>query len=134
MPFAVTIETDNETIDNPTWEQVEQAIRSLDAQTVTEVLLAPAAPLGPPEGDHHMGIGGGRDGRYVVFVTEDNLHFWNLQDPDRAADKTPFVMTVGGQAGDYVEAQCVSHQTVLMAAREYFLHGSRANGLNWSTS
>jgi hypothetical protein len=132
MSFVATLTTDSETIVNPTWEQVEGALGSLDARTVTLVILAPAAPKGPPDGDHHMGIGGGEDGRCIVYVTADNLHFWNLEDTTKSKSETRILMLVGGQEGDYRDAQCVPREWALKAAREYFEHGTRATDLPWT--
>jgi hypothetical protein len=52
MSFVTTLVTDTRTVDNPDWGDVERAISSLDAETVTEVMLAPPPPKGPPDGDH----------------------------------------------------------------------------------
>ncbi len=134
MSFVTTLTTDASTIKNPTWEDVAQAIGALDANSSTLVVLAPAPPEGPPEGDHHMAIGGGKDDRCVVYMTEDNLHFWNLEDVAREGSEKRFLMLVGGQEGDYREAQCVSRQWGLRAAREYFEHGIRAADLPWTRS
>jgi hypothetical protein len=132
MSFVATLTTDADTIVNPTWEQVEMAVGSLDARNVTLVILSPAHPKGPPDGDHHMGIGGGRDGRCVVYLTEDNVHFWNLEDRTNSKSEQRILMLVGGQEGDYRDAQCVPREWALKAAREYFEHGARAADLPWS--
>jgi hypothetical protein len=108
MSFVAMMTTDADTIVNPRWEQVEAAVGSLDARNMTLVILAPAAPKGPPNGDHHMGIGGGKDDRCVVYLTENNLHFWNLEDVAKSKSETRILMLVGGQEGDYREAQCSS--------------------------
>lgn len=82
-------------------------------------------------GDHHMAIGGGKDDRCVVYITEDNLHFWNLEDSSNSPLDNRLFMLVGGQEGDYREAQCVPKDWALIAAREYFDRGERAAGLSW---
>lgn len=94
-------------------------------------MLAPPAPEGPPEGEHHMGIGGGKDDRCVVYMTEDNLVFWNLEDESRSGAPERALMLVGGQEGDYHEEQCIPRDWALRAAREYFEHGRRAPDLPW---
>lgn len=130
--FVELLTTDTRSIQAPTWKDVEQAILALDAETNTEVMLAPAAPQGPPEGDHHMGIGGGKDGWYVVYMTDDNLHFWSLEDRSKSHAGPPLRMRIGGQDGEYRPAQCVPREWALRAAHEYFKHGHRAPKLNWS--
>lgn len=131
MSFVTTLTTDVGTIEHPSWGDIEKAIRALDGKNLTLVVLAPAAPKGPPHGEHHMAIGGGKDGRCVVYVTDDNLHFWSLEDAGRSGAGERILMLVGGQEGDYREAQCVSREWALKAAREYFDHGVRASDLPW---
>lgn len=48
-------------------------------------------------GDHHMAIGGGKDDRCVVYITEDNLHFWNLEDSSNSPLDNRLFMLVGGK-------------------------------------
>ncbi|HTN84028.1 MAG TPA: Imm1 family immunity protein [Sorangium sp.] len=132
MSFATTLTTDAGIIKNPTWSDVEAAVCSLDAKNHTLVVLGPAAPLGPPDGEHHMTIGGGKDDRCVVYMTEDNIHFWNLEDPSKSGTGPRTLMMIGGQEGDYREAQCVPRQWAIKAAREYFQHGARAPELPWT--
>lgn len=131
MSFVSTLVTDKGTIEHPTWEDVEGAIQDLDAESATVVMLAPAPPLGAPEGDRHMGIGGGKDDKCIVYLTEDNLHFWNLEDPTSRSAAKPVRMLVGGQEGEFCEGQCVPREWAMKAAREYFESGGRAAGLNW---
>jgi|tagenome__1003787_1003787.scaffolds.fasta_scaffold20452583_2 hypothetical protein len=132
MRFVSTLTTDAKTITNPTWTQVEREVNALDARTRTLVMLAPSPPKGPPEGDHHLAIGGGADGRFVVYTTEDNSNFWNLTDVHKRADDRKVRMVVGGQEGEYQEAQLVSLGVALAAARRYMEDGQRAPELNWS--
>lgn len=131
MSFVTMLATDTARIDNPTWEDVERAIHALDGTAITEVMLSPPPPKGPPEGDHHMGIGGGKDGCCIVYITEDNLHFWNLRDTAKKNKEKSIRMTVGGQEGDYYEAQCVPREWALKVARDYFDHGRRADSVTW---
>jgi hypothetical protein len=84
MSFVAALTTDTKTIKKPTWVDVEREVGALDARTQTLVVLAPPPPKGAPEGDHHLAIGGGGEGRFIVYTTEDNLDFWNLADPESA--------------------------------------------------
>lgn len=131
MSFVRTLLTDSGIIENPTWDDVERAIKALDARTETLVSLSPPSPLGPPVGEHHMCIGGGKDNQFVVYMTEDNLSFWNLVDHTRDAGSPRVNMLIGGQEGDYSARQCSSREAALLAAREYFNSGGRATGLTW---
>lgn len=131
MSFVATLTTDTKTMENPTWADVEREVGALDARTRTLVMLAPSPPQGAPEGDHHLAVGGG-DGRFIVYTTEDNLDFWNLTAPDTSGTERTVRMTVGGQEGEYREAQFVSQDQALQAARRYFEDGQRAPGLVWT--
>jgi hypothetical protein len=132
MNHVAMLVIDELTIEDPTWEDVQRAILSLDGRTNTEAMLAPAPPKGPPEGDHHMGIGGGKDGRCVVYFTEDNLRFWNLEDATTRHGEHRIRMLVGGQEGEFRMRQCVPREWALKAARYYFEHGKRADDLPWT--
>jgi hypothetical protein len=131
MSYVATLTTDAEEVRNPTREDVERAIDTLDSTHVTLVVLAPRSPDGSPEGEHHMAIGGGKDDRCVVYITKDNLGFWNLEDPSKASSMTRVMMVAGGQDGDYREAQCVPKQWAKRAASVYFEHGIPAPDLPW---
>ena len=85
-------------------------------RTHTLVILAPACPKGPPEGDHHLAVGGGGDGRLLVYTTEDNLGFWNLADPGKQGAERKVRMNIGGQEGEYHESQFVSRDLALGGA------------------
>jgi hypothetical protein len=131
MSFVVTLTTDTKTITNPTWADVEREIRALDARTHTLVILAPARPKGAPEGDHHLAVGGGGDGRFLVYTTEDNLSFWNLAGPGKQGADRKVRMNIGGQGGEYHESQFVSRDVALQAARQYVKDGQRSAKLTW---
>ena len=133
MAFVTSLTTDEETVLEPTWGQVEWAIDALDGDNLTLVTLGPAPPLGPPEGDHHMAVGGGKDGSVVVYMTTDNVVFWSLADHDQPDPQRRILMRTGGQEGDFRDAQRVPRSWALEAAREYFEHGARAKDLMWTT-
>lgn len=131
MSYAKTLVIGHKVIESPTWKDVEDAIASIDGVRVTQVTLAPPPPDGVPDGDHHMAIGGGKDGRVNVYTTVDNMEFWNVEDPAKRGLKTRFVMNVGGQESDYAEHICVPKEWALRAAKEYFERGERAPDLTW---
>ena len=132
MSFVATLTTDTKTITSPTWADVEREINALDARTQTVVTLAPPPPRGAPEGDHHLAVGGGGDGRFIVYTTEDNLNFWNLANPEKRDAERKVRMNIGGQEGEYREAQFVSRDLALRAARRYVEDGQRAADLVWT--
>jgi hypothetical protein len=134
MPYVTEMIVDDTTIAHPTWEQVEQAIRALDANIHTMVTLAPPPPAGIPHGEHHMAIGGHADDQLIVYMTEDNMAFWNLVDPRRAGDNEIVVINIGGQEGDFRRSQLARCEDAVRAAREYYTSGARATDVSWSKS
>lgn len=131
MPFVSTIATDQRVFHGPTVADMEREIRALDAKTSTLVVLAPAPPLGAPEGSSHLAVGGGEGGRFIVYFTEDNLEFWNLADHERAMDGRRLMVNIGGQEGEYFESQFVSFEKAMAAAFRYFKDGRRDPRLIW---
>lgn len=131
MSFVTELSTDDGVVNAPTWEDVEQAIRALNGSANTLVGLAPDPPKGPPTGDHHMSIGGGAAGLYIVYATEDNVRFSTLRSAtgSSAAKRR---MLVGGQEGEFREEELVSIELAIHAARAYFETGENAPQLTWS--
>lgn len=80
----------------------------------------------------HMGIGGGGDGKYVVYVTPDNIRFYTLINPSARPGKC--MLVAGGQLGDYECKKCVSLREALIAAKTYAETGQVDPELNWETS
>lgn len=109
---------------NPTWADIETAIRRLDGHTCTLVGLSIGeAPL------PHMSIGGGEGGKYIVYCTPDNQTFYNLINPKAASQKV--MLVAGGQLGDYDARQCVSIEAALRAAKTYAELGQTDPTLTW---
>ena len=88
--------------ENPSWAEIESAIRSLDGKRRTLIILGVGDPT------PHMGIGGGGDGKYIVYVTPDNLTFDTLIHPDAPPGKC--LLVAGGQLGDYENRICTSEK------------------------
>jgi hypothetical protein len=130
--FVMALTTDSKTIERPSWADVEREVGALDALTRTLVMLAPAPPLGAPEGEHHMAIGGGGGGRFIVYTTEDNLRFANLIDPGKRGAEGTVRRLIGGQESEYREVQFVSRDLALRAAGQYMEDGHRAPDLTWT--
>jgi Immunity protein Imm1 len=108
----------------PSWADIEQTIRRLDGKTCTLLILG----IGPAPVPH-MAIGGGEDGKYIVYSTSDNRIFQNLLDPKAPAGKCSLV--AGGQRGDYDLRICVGLPAALRAARTYAETGENDATLSW---
>ena len=119
-------DSDSGQIKNPTWERIETAIRRLDGERCTLLILGVGDPV------PHMGIGGGEDGKYIVYATPDNMSFHTLVNPSAPPGKC--MLTAGGQAGDYDLKRCVSLREVLLAAKTYAETGQTDAGLTWESS
>lgn len=128
--FVLNLSTENwvgnndegKLIENPTWIQIEQAIRELDGKTKTLVTLG-------ADDECYMSIGGGESGKYLVNVTFDNLGFHNLVDPSKpdATEK----LVVGGQKGNYSAKMCVNLEMAILAAQTFTTSGKLEMSLSW---
>jgi hypothetical protein len=111
-------------MENPSWQAVESAIRKLDGEHSTLVVLA------EHEGDdHHMCVAGAWAERLMVYATKDNSMFFSLVDPALSRDKR--LLLVGGQDGDYQERKCVPIAWALEAARAFYETGEMKASMNW---
>ena len=114
--FVKDITNDSEfrTTPCPSWKKIETAIRGLDGDRSTLITLG-------GEGATHMAIGGGVEGLYVVYMTPDNLNYYNLIAPSKPYE--PVYLMAGGQLGQYPARQCIDLDTVLLAAKTFAQKG-----------
>jgi hypothetical protein len=101
-------------IENPSWNDIETAIRALDNADRNDLYLTPihASP------DTFIGVGGGA-GRYIVHESEGGKRFPTLSNPD-STDERLEPLCVGGQLGEYPARWIVDLQRALAAAREFY--------------
>lgn len=76
-----------------------------------------------------MAIGGGDQGRYIVYATPDNKVFHKLINPQAPRGKC--LMVAGGQRGDYDLELCVGLSEALRAAKTYAESGQLDPELQW---
>lgn len=119
-------DSDRDEMLNPDWLTIEAAIRRLDADSCSLVVLGIGDPPVP-----HMAIGGGDQGRYVVYATNDNLTFYKAVNPKAGIGKCDLV--AGGQLGSYDLRLCVGLDEALRAAKAYAETGSLDRSLTWET-
>jgi hypothetical protein len=103
------------------WPQIEVEINKLDGKHQTLVTLE-------AEGEIHMAVGGGK-GKYLVYLTFDNEHFYYVALPSKMDLEETLV--VGGQEGVYPAKLCVDKDTALQAAKTFAELGTMDNSLLW---
>jgi hypothetical protein len=110
-----------ELVRNPSVEQFESALRSLDGNKRT--LLCLESATGP-----QLVVGGG-DGGYVVYLAFSDAEFWNLLSEIESDERV--LVTAGGQQGDYPLGQVVDRQRAYQAGIAFLRHGGLAENLKW---
>lgn len=108
-------------IDEPSWEQIDEAINALDASRHTLLTLDGLA-------DDLMTIGGG-SGRYVVIYQVGEDVFWNLHADGDPAET--IMLDCGGQEGGFPADQIVGLDLARAAARTMLAVGGIDVGLGW---
>jgi hypothetical protein len=111
-------------VQHPAWKDIESAVRRLNGGSCSLLILG----IGPPPVPH-MAIGGGDQGRYIVYVTPDNVVFYKLVNPNAPQGK--WLMVAGGQEGDYDLELCVGLTEALQAAKTYAESGMLDPKLAW---
>lgn len=107
---------------NPSWEQIEIAIRALDANRYTLVSLI-AGNVGA------FLIGGG-NGQYILTAFFDND--CHLTARKSIEDSSNVELTVGGQTGIYSSNEIWPLDTAIHAARQFVESGTLDNLLEWT--
>ncbi len=110
---------------NPRWTDIELAIRQLNGDDRTLVSFGSGTPA------PHMAIGGGRDGKYIVYATHDNITFYMMVGNDKSEGKVVFV--AGGQPGDYLIRNCVTQERALRAAQVFAEECRVDSSFEWDT-
>jgi hypothetical protein len=112
-------------VERPAWQQIERAIKTLDASQYTIVILEQSDWV-------HMGIGGG-GGRYVVYIQNfgpDDESVSTLQDLSKSdGEREQFV--VGGQLSDFSARSVVGLDETLRAAKAFYDTGEVDPSLSW---
>jgi hypothetical protein len=105
-------------------KDIVPAIRALNGHDRTNVILH-------CYGRKSLTIGGGNDGRYIVFVSVDtDREFYNLINPE-ALSQEELAVVAGGQTGLFPARQCLDLQAVLKAAKYFAKHGRMEPSLVW---
>ena len=111
-------------VSNPTWEQVREAISTMDGERTTVVSISDK-----DGSDHYMMIAGHLDGRCLVNATNDNFEFFSLVDHARSDNKV--IVFVGGQNGEFEDRKFVPFAWAIEAAAYFYETGNLSPKLNW---
>jgi hypothetical protein len=107
------------TVTNPSWFDVETAIKYLDAKHKTEVLL---------ESDAQISVGGGA-GQYFVYIfiaDERNLILTDLSKPDGFVH-----LIVGGLTGTYPLRNIVDIDLAMRTTKVFYETEQAVSDLTW---
>ena len=107
---------------NPSFSDIHTAIKKLDGQRYTIVVLN-------SKEETQMVIGGGANGQYVVYVAHGNEDFFNLVSSDEANETISLI--VGGQEGNYPSNTLVTVGFALKAARTFAERGELEPSFKW---
>jgi Immunity protein Imm1 len=111
--------------ERPELAQIEQALRGLDGERHTLVVLGANETT-------YMGIGGGTEGHFVVFINYNDEEFYSLKNSDPTiSEEESFTLTIGGRRDEYLARQCIGREEMLRAALCFATDGSREPSLSW---
>jgi Immunity protein Imm1 len=116
-------DAEDRVVENPTWADVERAIRSLNGKTRT------ALNLFHDERSPDMVIGGGRRRLYHVMVGRRGVGPINLVNPSAKDDEIE--MLIGGYGTDFPMWALVDLPTALVAAKTFWDQGKLDESLHW---
>lgn len=111
----------SDTYKNPTWEEIETAIKALDQKKRTQIVIQ-------REDSSNISVGGG-NGRYYVCITTSDERFLILKQEKKGKGKKQLV--VGGQVGNYPTETIVTITLVLKAVETFHKTGKIEKTLNW---
>ncbi|MEX2492613.1 MAG: Imm1 family immunity protein [Nitrospirales bacterium] len=110
---------------NPSWEDIDAAIRKLNGETYTIVRLQ-------GKDEAHMVIGGGAHGRYIMYATLNNEDFFNLVSDDKAIGSV--LLCIGGREENLPMETVVDFVLVFKAVGTFVELGELESTLQWKTS
>jgi len=110
---------------NPSWEDIDAAIRKLYGEKCTIVRLQ-------GKGEAHMAIGGGANGRYIVYATFNNEEFFNLVSDDKTIGSV--LLFISGQEGVFPTETVVDVDLVYKTVKTFVEIGKLESDLQWKTS
>jgi hypothetical protein len=110
-------------VHNPTWDQIEAAIRVMDGEARTTLMITPSK-----DAETFLGVGGGGAG-YFCFVLDRFGNEYALVDPSQTS--TACVQVLIGELTTRPINERVDLDRVLQAARAYAEAGRLDDELVW---
>ncbi len=111
-------------ITDPSWSQIESAIRQLDGKNRTMVILSQEIAE-----FEYMVVGGGKNGVYSCGVYDQQGREFILIDPSKSS--ATFIKVPTGQPTTLSLRETIELEDAIIAAKEYSETGERAEELVW---
>jgi len=108
----------------PSWEQVQAAIRQLEGEKRSLIMLCASEDC-----SEFMGVGGGDGGRYCCFIVDANGDEYGLIDP--SLDDTQPTKFLMGEISTRPRNELVATHQVLDATKWYFHHAVLHPQMKW---
>ena len=113
-------------IENPTWQDVEQAIRQLDGWQFNCVMLHPHENQ-----DRWMGVCGGEEGLLFVTITTEHEGNFILIDPMYPDKEEPWSFLVNQSDTECYRYEVCELEPALKAAKTFVETGTTEPSLTW---
>lgn len=112
----------------PTWHDIEIAVREMDGDGRSIVILSPALSKEGAESEY-LNIGGGKDATYICFAWDAQGREFALINPSQTS--TEFVKILAGETLTRSIKECVDLKSILIAAKTYAEYGRLDERLVW---
>jgi len=117
--------SDEKIIDFPSWEDVERIIDMLDGIFVTQITMDNGNE------DNYLCIGGGNDGLYNLFISENDNEIIHTLIKPNANSSLMHILVTGGQEGDFEDELCVTIDMAKQVAKKYYELGKKDDSFCW---
>ncbi len=115
-------------IDNPTWNEIESAIKNMDGERRSIVILSPKLS-DHPEDDEYFNIGGGENGLYICFLYDIQGNEFALINSSQKSDQ--LIQIFAGEKLTRALNECVGLEAVLLASQTYAESGKLDKRFSW---
>ena len=117
--------SEDQTIQDPTWREIEEAIKALNGREFNDLYLTPLSS----NVETYLAVGGG-NGQYIVTGSINNEKFPTYIEPGKPESKL-VPLLVGGQEGDYPDNWIIGLELSLSVVKEFFESGGFEGSELW---